>query len=260
MAEIDFAQTLTQAYLAAPCQVLPNALWKTLARLENRDTVSAQSLSGRPIHLEIWRERRLLLYWDRARDRLDLTPEQIEQVRFALIHQDYLAALRPERFAQRTAFFRLKFTGTPMPFSLPYGFHFRGAAPDLEAEAISGLIGRCYEALQPGVEEVRGWTRQPVFAPSLWVWAWDELHDRPAGLGIAEFDPSINEGSLEWIQVLPEYRGRGLAQGLVLELLRRLHGRADFVTVSGEVDNLTNPEELYRKCGFTGADIWWVLS
>ena len=34
---------------------------------------------------------------------------------------------------------------------------------------------------------------------------------------------------------------------------------ADFTTVSGEVDNKTNPEKLYRRCGFEGDDIWYVL-
>ena len=35
--------------------------------------------------------------------------------------------------------------------------------------------------------------------------------------------------------------------------------KADFVTVSGECDNPTNPETLYRKCGFNGNDIWYVF-
>lgn len=34
---------------------------------------------------------------------------------------------------------------------------------------------------------------------------------------------------------------------------------ADFATVSGKVNNITNPERVYRKCGFEGNDIWHVL-
>jgi len=37
-------------------------------------------------------------------------------------------------------------------------------------------------------------------------------------------------------------------------------GKANFVTVSGEVDNSTNPEALYRKCGFIGDDIWHIMT
>lgn len=36
--------------------------------------------------------------------------------------------------------------------------------------------------------------------------------------------------------------------------------KSDFVTVSGKVDNDTKPEFLYRKCGFTGEDIWHILT
>ena len=51
----------------------------------------------------------------------------------------------------------------------------------------------------------------------------------------------------------------GLGTALVLELLRRLQDRAEFVTVSGEVNNPSNPQRLYRKCGFAGSDVWWLL-
>lgn len=43
------------------------------------------------------------------------------------------------------------------------------------------------------------------------------------------------------IQVLPEYRKRKLGQAVVNKLLGNLIGKADFVTVSGEVDNKINP-------------------
>ena len=57
----------------------------------------------------------------------------------------------------------------------------------------------------------------------------------------------------------PEKRGFGLGQAIVRELLLRLKGKADFITVSGQIDNATDPEALYRKCGFTGNDIWCVV-
>ena len=60
--------------------------------------------------------------------------------------------------------------------------------------------------------------------------------------------------------MLPEHRGRGAGQFIVNELLRRMQGRADFATVSGKVNNATNPEGLYRRCGFTGADVWHILT
>jgi len=79
------------------------------------------------------------------------------------------------------------------------------------------------------------------------------------GCGIADYDPEARELILEWIQVLPEYRGCGIGQAIVNELLRRAQGCARFATVSGKVDNPTRPELLYRRCGFAGEDVWHIL-
>jgi len=38
-----------------------------------------------------------------------------------------------------------------------------------------------------------------------------------------------------------------------------LKDNAAFITVSGEVDNPTNPEMLYRKYGFSGDDVRCVI-
>lgn len=75
----------------------------------------------------------------------------------------------------------------------------------------------------------------------------------------ADFDGEAREGVLEWIQVLPQYRGRKIGRLIVGELLCRMVGKADFATVSGKVNNASKPEILYRKCGFTGNDVWHIL-
>ena len=64
---------------------------------------------------------------------------------------------------------------------------------------------------------------------------------------------------LEWIQVSQRHRGKGLGRYVVSELLRRLKSKAGFATVSGQCNNATNPEMLYRKCGFSGNDVWHIL-
>ena len=80
-----------------------------------------------------------------------------------------------------------------------------------------------------------------------------------AASGIAEFDEVCREGIIEWVQVLPAYRGRGLGKKIVDVLLNRLKSiGASFVTVSGNLDNTSKPLELYRKCGFTGDDICYI--
>jgi GNAT superfamily N-acetyltransferase len=127
-----------------------------------------------------------------------------------------------------------------------------------ELDAVADLIDRCYPHLQPSPETVAAWTHHPAFDADLWLWVWDRAADRPAGLGIAELDPTVGEGSLEWIQMLPDYRSRGLGRALVAALLARL-GDAAFVTVGGEVHASGQPERFYRRCGFRGDDVWWVV-
>lgn len=75
---------------------------------------------------------------------------------------------------------------------------------------------------------------------------------------MADLDPYMKEGILEWIQVLPEYRRKGLGKALVCELLTRMKGKAKFSTVSGDCNNINNPINLYRKCGFIGNSIWYI--
>jgi ribosomal protein S18 acetylase RimI-like enzyme len=78
-------------------------------------------------------------------------------------------------------------------------------------------------------------------------------------LGIAEINRKVPEASLEWIQVLPNYRRLGIGTALVRELCMRVWPEVDFITVSGKVHSDSQPEKLYRCCGFTGSDVWWLL-
>ena len=141
---------------------------------------------------------------------------------------------------------------------LPESYEFRNVLLPGESGLVADIINKCYEGYSQTKENVLRWREYPVFDNELWILVWDKKSNLPAALGIADFDSDIGEGSLEWIQVLPHYRGKGLGEAVVLELLSRLKSRAGFVTVSGEVENITNPERLYRKCGFVGDAIWVV--
>jgi len=160
----------------------------------------------------------------------------------------------------RKPYFRIIHKNRAIPAAkLPLGFRIVNVNVDTEADDVAELIVKCYDDLHPSGQSVRNWASYPVFDGDSWIWVIDERKDVPAGLGIAEVDPKIPEASLEWIQVLPEYWGRGLGEYIVLELLNRLYGRVEFTTVSGEVESQTNPESLYRRCGFRGDDVWWLL-
>jgi GNAT superfamily N-acetyltransferase len=74
------------------------------------------------------------------------------------------------------------------------------------------------------------------------------------GLGISTYQACIRECYLDWIQVLPEYQGRGLGRLLVSETIRRAIGRSDIIRVTGMAD------DFYRKCGFVGTESWFNIT
>jgi len=157
-------------------------------------------------------------------------------------------------------YFRLiHYPQTQYDTDLSDDYEYRVVDISTELGLVTDVINRCYPGSTLAQGDILKWTQFPVFDNELWVFICEKHSNQPVALGIADFDKEINEGSLEWIQVLPEYRGRGLGAKIVSELLSRLRDKALFVTVSGEVDNPLNPESLYRKCGFIGDDIWYVF-
>lgn len=105
-------------------------------------------------------------------------------------------------------------------------------------------------------EDILSWTKRNVFRPDLWVKI--VVDNKIIASGIAEYDEECKEGILEWIQVLPQYHHQSYGKAICLELLNRLKSYANFVTVSGRTDNKCHPDNLYRSCGFTGDDIWYI--
>jgi GNAT superfamily N-acetyltransferase len=256
---MNFRDALVSTYCEDPCRVLPNALWKTLARLGELQT-AFDIEQGVVTRLQAWDESILLVNWMKSSASCPAPGLFPAAPGMLMLHEADLRALPVDRFPARTAYFRLlhRPAGRGVTVTPPPGFSLRSAEPGREFRQVAELIGRCYADLHPTDDEVQGWTRHPVFDPALWIWIVDDEKGLPAGLGIAEFDREVREGSLEWIQMLPGYQGRGLGKCLVRELLARLEGRADFTTVSGEVVNATHPEALYRSCGFSGEDVWWL--
>ena len=47
---------------------------------------------------------------------------------------------------------------------------------------------------------------------------------------------------------------------VVNTLLSIARDTARFATVSGKINDPSDPERLYRKCGFAGSDIWHILT
>lgn len=133
-------------------------------------------------------------------------------------------------------------------------------ATQKDIKSIVQIINDSYTDISVNKELIKSYTKTPVYNESLWIMVKEKATGKYVGCGIADFDTEAKELILEWIQVLPEYRGKKIGQLIVTALLFRMKDVAHFATVSGKVDNATNPEVLYRKCGFAGNDIWHILN
>lgn len=122
------------------------------------------------------------------------------------------------------------------------------------------LINASYSDLKVTKEQIESYRKTPVYCPDLWILLKEKKSDTVAAGGIADYDRETKELILEWIQVLPHYRRKGYGQLTVNSLLLKMQDIAEFATVSGKVNNPANPQELYRKCGFTGNDVWHILT
>lgn len=120
-------------------------------------------------------------------------------------------------------------------------------------------IADCYDDVGISGGELLKYQNHSVYDQNLWIAVRERGQNKIVASGIAELDVEIKEGILEWIQVSPEYRGKGLGKFIVNELLWRMKDKAEFVTVSGKVDNPTEPRELYLACGFSGEAVWHVM-
>ncbi len=122
------------------------------------------------------------------------------------------------------------------------------------------LINGSYTDLSVTAGQIESLRHTPVYCPDLWVLLRDSDTQAFLAGGIADYDRQIGELILEWIQVLPPYRGRGYGQFIVNTLLYKMKDTAKFATVSGKINAPSNPERLYRRCGFAGTDVWHILT
>lgn len=138
---------------------------------------------------------------------------------------------------------------------LPDGFRLCDATPAEYAVHIR----QCYDGSDMTEAKIKSYFDHSVYSPELWIAVQEWKSQKIVATGIAELDPQVSEGILEWIQVSPSHRGLGLGTYVVSELLSRMAKKARFATVSGQINNPSKPESLYRKCGFKGNDVWHIL-
>jgi len=130
---------------------------------------------------------------------------------------------------------------------------------EIKTDELYNHINSCYENTHISLKDLNELIKSEVFDEELIVVLKSIETDEVAASGIAVIDKELKEGVLEWIQVSEKYRRMGFGAFIVNYLLNKMAGKADFATVSGKVQNKYNPENLYRKCGFEGDDVWHIL-
>ena len=175
-----------------------------------------------------------------------------------IVHDDEFVAENHPGY-RNEPYFRLYHNLTDIPEITLDGISIMTAKEE-DIPLLVDVINQSYTDLSVTVAQLNRYTKTQVFCPELWIAAIDRETSHIVGCGIADFDSDLREGIIEWLQVLPAYRGKGIGRLMVNELLQRMAGIADFATVSGKVNNPTSPERLYRKCGFVGRDVWHILT
>ena len=202
---------------------------------------------------EYWRNPCGLLsipYWKQQRIHL---PANMK-----ILHQRDFSEEAAEGYRDQV-YFRLQHSLDHIPRIHAVGFRMEDTSLQ-DAHVIADIISRSYQDIRMTESRVRAMGSSIAYCPSLWVMAREIATGQVVGCIIGEFDPASGEMSIEWVQVLPQFRRRGIGAAMVTEFLHRAPTGTRFVTVSGQVDNDTHPEELYRRCGFTGNDYWHILT
>ncbi|MCF7924275.1 MAG: GNAT family N-acetyltransferase [Candidatus Izimaplasma sp.] len=156
-------------------------------------------------------------------------------------------------------FFRIKHNLNDIHIVNIPGFTIKECNINKDTKKVIEIINKSYSNIKFSEDEVNQMVNDKVFDSNLWKFILDENTNEEVALGICQYDQLTSEVVFDWIQVLPEYRGKGIGSMLVTHLLSIAPEGSKFATVSGDIDNQNSPEKLYRKCGFTGTDIWHII-
>lgn len=252
----DFLSAVKELYVQNPCRVSGLAFWKVAQLCRESETYSVTNKGH--TYLYAIRNQRLEFYWSDDRLHFLLTPNEIEALEFLVLHADFYRLI-----ADKMAGYQVR-ESHPLLYDFAFSqgvecsdeffiadFDFAG---EQDCVVAAEMLNRCYETHHHSAAEVAGWRKLPVFDESLWLWVRSRASKEAVGLGISTYQACIRECYLDWIQVLPEYQGRGLGRLLVSETIRRAIGKSDIIRVTGMVD------DFYRKCGFAGTESWCIIT
>lgn len=171
-------------------------------------------------------------YW---KNKVYKKPENID-----IFHQSQFETVWIDTYQEVNRYFRLLH---PMTVIEPMDATIEVINVSNDINLLVTMINASYveEKISVDKKQIMSWMNHPTYDASLWVKI--SKDDKIIASGIAEFDAECNEGIIEWVQVLPAYQRQGLGKKIVDALLCQLSSKASFVTVSGRINNHTNPEK-----------------
>lgn len=251
-----FMILIRELYLQNPCQVSDLAFWKLARMLQQSDTYSERKNGN--TYLYALQDQHLVFYWSEDRQRFLMTPREIAGLEFLVLHSDYYRLIADQMAGYLVRESHPLLYDFSFNHELEYSEEFLVTDYDFAQEQdhmdAAAMLNHCYDADHHTPDELVGWTELPVFDQSLWLWIRNRMSGEAAGLAISTYQAGIRETYLDWIQVLPEYQGRGLGRRLVSETIRRAKDRSDIIRVTGTADR------FYQKCGFSGTESWRIAS
>ena len=158
-------------------------------------------------------------------------------------------------------YFRARYTGEGHDApDWPEDFHVAPCDPARDLATAAALINEAYPSLPHFItaDDLAGLADTDAYLPDGWFFLNDERIGQPAGLALNGLCRETGEGFIDWIELLPRYRHRGLGSRLVRESIHRLR-EARFITVSGSLDAPFAAGDLYRHCGFGPVAQWTIL-
>jgi mycothiol synthase len=152
--------------------------------------------------------------------------------------------------------------GNLPPVEVPEGILLRTYNPERDAEEAfeaDDMAFRDHWGYTSGsLEEFVHWSKQPHMRPELWYLAEEEASQRVVGLGLNVVDPAWieqtgrQEGYVDTLAVLREYRQRGLGTALLAQSLHALRDAGMTAAhLHADAENLTGAIRLYERMGFS---------
>ena len=147
------------------------------------------------------------------------------------------------------------------PVEMPAGFRLRPFDPARDVETVWRVD---VESFQDHwgftgfpLEEFEHWVQEPHFRPELCLLAEEEASGRVVGIGLNKIDPGWiahtgrQEGYVNTLAVLREYRQQGLGTALLAQSLRVLRQAGmEAAHLGADAENLTGAVRIYERLGF----------